>query len=172
MPRGGCTVCRHPRRREIDAWLTECSVSHRTIAEQTGLSRAALSRHRTAHTGRTLLALADFGSLVEGDDLLAQARHLQERALTILREAESSGSLRLALAAISTARANLELLARLRGELSDATTVNVQNNVAVIETAEWLDVRERLWRALQPFPEARRAAAAALTDEGRHVASN
>lgn len=108
--------------------------------------------------------MENLDDIVRKDDLLAQARHLQVRTLEILREAESTGSLRLALAAVSAARSNVETLARLLGEIGDgSTTVNVQTNVAVLQSPEWLAVRERLLRALLPYPDARIAAAVALS---------
>jgi hypothetical protein len=52
------------------------------------------------------------------DDLLEQVRHLQAHALHILERAEKAGDLRTALAAISQARGNLELL----GKLAESST--------------------------------------------------
>jgi hypothetical protein len=52
-----------------------------------------------------------------GDDLLGQLQFLNKKTLSILEEAESSGDRRVALAAIREARSNVELNAKLTGEL-------------------------------------------------------
>jgi hypothetical protein len=55
--------------------------------------------------------------LEHGDDLLDQLQFLNRKTLSILEEAEASGDRRVALAAIREARSNVELNARLTGEL-------------------------------------------------------
>jgi hypothetical protein len=60
------------------------------------------------------------------------------------------------LGAIREARGNLELLARLLGELESSPTVNLVVSPAFIE------LRTRILRALEPYAEARRAVTAAL----------
>ena len=94
------------------------------------------------------------------DDLLAQVRSLQGRALAILDRAEKAGDLRTALGAIREARGNLELLAKLLGELNDAPQVNILVN------PEWVSVRGVLLGALGPYPDARAAVAGALASLG------
>jgi hypothetical protein len=49
----------------------------------------------------------------------------------------------------------VELLARIRGELPDTP-------VAILISPAWVELQSRLLRALEPYPEARQAAAAAL----------
>ena len=65
-----------------------------------------------------------------------------------MEHAESAGDLRTALAAISQARGNLELLGKLAGELDDRPVVNL--NVS----PEWLELRTVIVGALEPHPEA------------------
>jgi hypothetical protein len=50
---------------------------------------------------------------------------LQERTLAILSQAEQSGDHAVGLKAIQQARSNLDLLARLMGQLRNETNVNV-----------------------------------------------
>ena len=91
---------------------------------------------------------------------LEQVRHLQGRALEILERAEKSGDLRTALAAISQARANLELLGKLAGELDERPVVNL--NVS----PQWLELRAVIVGALEPHPAAHRAVLRALERAG------
>jgi hypothetical protein len=99
------------------------------------------------------LKARDLEEVAQADDLLVQVRDLQAHALDILERAEEVGELRTALAAISQARGNLELLGKLAGELDERPVVNL--NVS----PEWLEnlgrSKSRLWsltqRRTQPF---------------------
>jgi len=96
------------------------------------------------------------------DDLLDQVRQLQTHALDILERAEKTGDLRTALAAISQARGNLELLSKLAGELDERPMVNL--NIS----PQWLELRAMIVGALEPYSEARGAVLRALesADDG------
>ncbi len=80
-------------------------------------------------------------------------RDLQDRALAILGRAESAGELRTALAAIRETRGNLELLAKLLGDLDERPQVNV----LIAQEAQTTIIA-----ALAPYPDARKAVADAL----------
>jgi hypothetical protein len=94
--------------------------------------------------------------VAEADTLLDQVRTLQGRAYGILDKAEGAGDLRTALGAIREARGNLELLAKLLGELDERPVVNL--NVS----PEWLELRAVIVGALEPHPEARGAVLTAI----------
>jgi len=148
MPRR-CTVCNHPDREKIDRALfakvssAEIAGRYRTIGER------AIRRHRTNHLPETLAKAHDAEEVAQADSLLDQVRDLQERALDILDKAEEAGELRTALGAIREARGNLELLAKLLGELDERPQVNV------LVSPEWLELRAVIVAALEPHPHAR-----------------
>jgi hypothetical protein len=81
---------------------------------------------------------------------------LQTHALAILERAEDGGDLRSALAAISQARGNLELLGKLAGELDERPVVNL--NIS----PEWLELRAVIVGALEPHPAAQESVLRAL----------
>jgi hypothetical protein len=83
---------------------------------------------------------------------------LQGRALDILGRAEKAGDLRTALAAISQARGNLELLGKLAGELDERPVVNV------LLSPQWVMIRTTMLEALSAYPEARTAVAESLME--------
>lgn len=161
MPRV-CTVCQRDDREEIDRALMQ-PVPIRRIAQDTGLSETALRRHRDNHVAREVAraeqrraarAQAVAAEVVErgerlGDDLLATLRELTARALAILRDAEADGDRRVALEAIGKARAVLETVARVEGQIQSAPVTNV-----LVASPEWLALRARILRALQAHPEA------------------
>jgi hypothetical protein len=153
-----CTICRHAEREAIDAALLTAEPL-RIIAARFGTSATALHRHKAAHLPTRLALAQGAQEAAHGDDLLAQVRELQGKALAILAKAEAAGQLNVALQGVREARGCLELLARLLGELQEAApTVNV------LVMPEYLATRTRLLLALEPYPDARLAAAAAMQE--------
>jgi len=154
MPRR-CTVCDHPESVSIDEILVT-GAPYRSVAKRFGLSESAVYRHKTEHLPAHLLKARKAEEVAQADDLLDQVRNLQAHVLDILERAEKAGDLRTALAAISQARGNLELLGKLAGELDERPVVNL--NVS----PEWLELRAVIVGALEPHPTAHRAIIRAL----------
>src|SRR3712207_3352489 len=117
MPRK-CAVCTHPDREAVDEALVG-SVAFRTLVAKYRVSKDSLSRHRAKHLPAKLVMAQAAEEVAQADDLLEQVQNLQSRALAILDKAETAGDLRTALGAIREARGNLELLAKLLGELDE-----------------------------------------------------
>ncbi len=162
MPRT-CTICQHEKRDEIDAAMV-ARRPFRDIARQFGPSKDALVRHHDNHLPAELVKAKDAAEVAHADTILDQVQTLRDRALKILDTAEEGDDLRIALGAIREARACLELLGKLAGELQDAPTVNV------FISAEWLEVQAVILTALEPHADARFAVADALTNlNGNHV---
>ncbi len=155
MPRR-CTVCDHSERYSIDEALI--ATPYRSVAKRFGLSESAVYRHKTEHLPAHLLKAKEAEEVAQADDLLEQVRYLQAHALDILGRAENAGDLRTALAAISQARGNLELLGKLAGELTDSPQVNI------LVLPEWTRIRTVLLEALAPYPEARASVAGRLLE--------
>jgi hypothetical protein len=158
MPRR-CTVCDHPERHSIDEALVT-GAPYRSVAKRFERSESAVYRHKTEHLPAHLLKAKEVEEAARADDLLDQVRNLQAHALDILERAEKAGDLRTALAAISQARGNLELLGKLAGELDERPVVNL--NVS----PEWLELRGVIVGALEPYSEARGAVLSALEGAG------
>jgi len=150
-----CSVCKHPKREEIDRLLIT-GVSLRDIAGQVGqVSKSALAQHKE-HLPATLAKAQEAAEIARGDDLLAQLRDLQAKTLGVLNQA--SDDHRLALAAIAQARANIELLGKLLGELRESPTVNI------LISPEWGRIRGIFLQALSSHPETKVALARALKE--------
>src|SRR5215216_5788772 len=158
MPRR-CTVCDHPERHSIDEALVT-GAPYRSVAKRFELSESSVYRHKTGHLPAHLLKAREAKEAARADDLLDQVRNLQAHALDILERAEETGDLRTALAAISQARGNLELLGKLAGELDERPVVNL--NIS----PEWLELRAVIVEALEPHPAVHRAVLRAL-ENGR-----
>jgi len=89
-------------------------------------------------------------------DVLQQLKTINAAALTVLRDARTAGDGDLALKAIDRIHRQVELQAKLLGDLDERPVVNV------LVTPEWQQLRGQLVAALAPFPEARVAVAAVL----------
>ena len=130
-------------------------VPNRRIASHRGVTERAVRNHKANHLPAALAKAKEAEEVSHADNLLGQVRGLQERAYAILDKAEGAGDLRTALGAIREARGNLELLAKLLGEL-DERPVNVLVN------PEWMELRAVLLVALEPHAQAREAVLRAL----------
>ena len=115
-----------------------------------------MRRHRGNHLPAKLAMAQAAEEAAEADTLLDQVKGLQGRAYALLDKAEEAGELKTALSAIREARGNLELLAKLLGELDERPVVNL--NVS----PEWLELRAVSVTALEPHPEAMGAVVGAL----------
>ncbi len=123
MPSGRyCTVCRHPKYREITKDILN-GVSVRALeGKYQDLSKSALDRH-VKHVPRFLRHLGELereqaaDALVFGTPVLDQIRRMTARVLRILERAEETQDHDLALEAIREYRKNLEFTAKLTGEL-------------------------------------------------------
>ena len=86
----------------------------------------------------------------------ASLKTVSAAALTVLRDARTAGDGDLALKAIDRIHRQVELQAKLLGDLDERPVVNV------LVTPEWQQLRGQIVAALAPFPEARVAVAAVL----------
>jgi len=152
-------VCDHPDSHIIDEALVS-GTPYRSVAKRFGHSESAVYCHKTEHLPARLLRAREVEEAARADDLLDQVRNLQAHALDILERAEKAGDLRTALAAISQARGNLELLGKLAGELDERPIVNL--NIS----PEWLELRAVIVGALASHPAAHGAVLRALEGVG------
>ena len=134
MPRT-CTVCKSPCRDEVDRALL-AGTPHQDIASRTFLSRWAIRRHET-HLPALLARSNKAAEVARADDLVSQLQELTEDARRIQEKAERSQNFAAALGAIRELVRIVELLAKLRGELtSERQTTNVLNLNLDAEAAE------------------------------------
>jgi len=153
-------VCTHPDKEAIDEAIVGGTALSALAAKYRDTSEDALGRHKANHLPAKLVMAAAAEEVARADNLLDQVRDLQGRAYSILDKAESAGALRTALGAIREARGNLELLAKLLGELDERPVVNLKLS------PEWLELRAVIVGALEPHPAARADVLRALEEAG------
>jgi hypothetical protein len=117
-----CTVCEHKERQRIMESVMR-RVPYREIAERYGLDKSSLTRHLRHHVSPALrklasneMTLVEAGAIAE--PVLLEMRKLYRRCLGMLDKAEEAKDYATALHAVRECRRNLELIAKLTGELN------------------------------------------------------
>jgi hypothetical protein len=154
MPRT-CTICGHPQRAAIEAALVS-GMALRNIAKQNGLSATALFRHKEEHIAAAVAQAQEARAEAQALDVVKQLKAINATAMAILAEARKRRDDETALKAMDRIHKQLELQAKLLGDLDERPQVNI------LVAPEWLAVRAALLAALAPHPEARMAVAHAL----------
>jgi len=154
MPRT-CSLCGHPQRETIDKAIV-AGETLRGIARTYRVSEDALTRHKAGHIAPAIATAHEAESVAKADDLLEQLQALRNKAMGLLLKAEAAGDYRTALAGIREARACIETLLEVEGELDRRPQVNITIS------AEWVEIRTVILGALQAHPEARQAVVRAL----------
>lgn len=158
MPRT-CTVCGHPKRPAIDRALVAGESSNRRIAAQYGTTERAIRDHKANHLKVRMLKAVDRreeADIRTAIDVVGQLRTINGAALSILKEARKSRDGELALKAIDRIQRQIELQAKLIGELQQEGTTNI------IVAPEWVSIRTVMLTALAEHPNARMSVASAL----------
>ncbi len=150
-----CTVCRHPDRPAIDMALINRR-PFRDIARHFGVSKDATVRHFDDHLPATLAKAKEAEDVAHAIDVVGQLRAINAATLAVLANARKVGDGDLALKAVDRVQRQIELQAKLLGELDERPQVVLAN------APEWLQVRTVLLDALRPHPEERQAVAARL----------
>ena len=125
-----CNICRHKKRDEIDRELL-AGTPFRHIAARYGTSTSALIRHKTNDIPAALVKAKQVADEIRAESLYDRLREVVRETQKILKEARKAGSHDndLALKAIARIEKQVELEARLLGELDDAAKVAVGINV-------------------------------------------
>jgi hypothetical protein len=150
-----CTICNHPHRAEIETKIVN-GESNRAIASQHDVNYMAVSRHRRRHLLEAFTKAKAAKEVLDADQLLGKITLLYQKSMNILEKAETADDWSTALRANREVRGNLELLAKLHGQLQDQVNINIINNV------QWIELRAVIKEALEPYPEARVAVLQAM----------
>ncbi len=162
MPRV-CTICSHSDRAAIDAALLN-GESYRTIAVRYGPSKTALIRHKAEHLPAKLAKAHEAKEVASADRLITELNGLKSKAVSLLMQAERAGDLRTALSGVREARACIETLLEVEGEIDRRAQTNI-----LVANQEWLTLRTAILTALTSHPEARSAVLTAITEVDSHA---
>lgn len=159
-----CTICFHPERAAIESAIVT-GESYRHIASQYNVGYKSVERHIAEHIRNSVEQSQVAVEEARGLDVVKQLKDINEISRAILKEARDDKDNDTALKAIDRISKQLELQAKLLGD--------IDRPVAVYLSSEWLDIRKALVRALSPFPDARIAVASVLAQmEDAHARLN
>ena len=150
-------MCAHPSRKAIDMALGKGSAA-REIARTHKVGERAVQRHKIAHLSRALVAVTLERQRGGAVSILDRLERLLAKVEVALETAERDGATAQFLAAAQRLQAGLEFAAKLTGELDERPSVTVN----LLSSSEVQGLVGVLLRALEPFPDARIAAASAL----------
>ena len=156
MPRT-CTVCGHAERAAIDTTLA-AGTAYRDIARRFALSKDAIARHATDHIAVAIAASETAKREGAALDVVEQLRAINGAALAILRDAQAKRDPDTALKAIDRIQRQIELQAKLLGDLDDRPQVTI----SLVPSGELAAFANEIMDALRFMPEARAAIAARL----------
>lgn len=154
-----CSICIHPDRAEIEKALI-AGEPLRDIERRCPVSRSALHRHRQEHLSQRLVKAAEHEDLAQAIDVVRQLKAINAATLEILQQSRADGKHAVSLRAVDRVQKQIELQAKLLGDLHEGQTVNV----AILP--EWHGIRQVVLQALRPHPDARTAVVEALRRTG------
>ena len=156
-----CSVCTHPMIDAINLLIVNETTSIRDIAQQFGLSKDAIYRHRKEHLPEAMLKSKEAAEVSRADELIEQVKTLQEEAQHVLQEAKAGKDHELVLKAVDRTLKTLDLQAKLLGLLHE------QNTTVILHNPQWITLRSVIMRALAEFPKAKMR----LVEELKNVGS-
>jgi hypothetical protein len=150
-----CSVCSHPSLSEINKALVT-RLSYCAMSRSFGVGRDALRRHTKEHLPDRLKKASEREDVREALDVVAQLKAINDALLAVLKEARQLRRSEPALKAVDRIQKQIELQAKLLGELDERPQVNLYLS------SEWIELRAAIVAALDPYPEARESILKAL----------
>lgn len=168
-----CTACSHDERWRIEL-LRAGGASYEALSQKFApLSKDAIRRHWENHVSAEMKAsylvgpaqLADLAAKAadEGASVLDHFRAVRTMLMSQLAATTEAGDARGAAIVAGQLVGVLEKIGKVTGEIATIAqgTINIQNNVAIVNSPQFAKVQAAQLAALAPFPEARAAVVAA-----------
>lgn len=144
-----CKACSSRHVQEINVDLSKGAFISDT-ARKYGVPERSLARHRENHLPAFMVRASTEHA---GPTLLEQVEALQVSVGSILAKAENDPKTQLL--AIREARSNLELLAKLTGELRTGGGTVTTNNTLIVNNPQYLQLKTIVLEETLPFPDVR-----------------
>ncbi len=154
-----CLVCQHEQKAAIDRELA-AGKSLRDLSALFRVSEDSLARHRDAHIFPVVVRAQEAEDITRGLDVVKQLKAINGVTMQILHEARQQKNPDVALRAVDRIQKQLELQAKLLGDLDERPVVSV------VVSAEWLQLRGLIIATLGSYPEAKQAVVLALSASG------
>jgi len=144
-----CTVCRHPKVAEINQALVAGEPPRGLVPRYAPLTKSSIERHKAEHLPQVLVKAKEAEEVRQALNVVEQLKAINSATLSVLREARTMGSHVLQLQAVDRVLKQIELQAKLLGDLDERPQINI------LISPQWVTVRAVLMDALQPYPTAR-----------------
>jgi hypothetical protein len=170
-----CTVCQHDERWRIEL-LHAGGASLSSLAEKFGLSKDAIGRHWNNHVSKEIkasylvgpaqLAVLAAKAAEVGASVLDHFRAIRTMLMSQMAATTEAGDARGAAIVAGQLVSVLEKIGKVTGEIATIAqgTINVTNNVAIVNSPEFAKVQAAILRALAPHGAARSAVVEALRE--------
>jgi hypothetical protein len=166
-----CQICDHPERWRIEL-LRAGGASLDSLAEKFSCSRDAIHRHWTRHVhddakagylaGPSQMEALHAKAAAEGESVLDYFRIVRTALMSSMAACSEAGDARGVALVSNSLISVLEKIGKVTGEIANiAGTINVTNNVAIINSPVFARLQAAQMKALAAFPEARAATVAA-----------
>ncbi len=185
MSRTGCVICTHKKAAQINERLINkphSGESFQIIADYFGVSQTTLQNHykgnpdknEPSHISELLSKSVDAKETLKADNTFSEYQKaktriedLSKKTYDLLAKAEVAdnhnaciGYIREARAQEGELREQRKFVAELEGKIAAQAQVNVQVNV--LQSPEWIAHESRIIKALEAFPQAREVIVNAL----------
>jgi len=155
LPR--CGVCRHPDHQEYERQILTCEITQKQAAERMGVHRSSLSRHmRICVAKRFTQLVKPEPTQVDDLNVINALTSSHQTTLAILHDSLNEGDRKTALMALQTEIKQLDLIAKVTGQLDETPSVNI------LLSPEYLTLKQVVVTALLDYPEARLEVSEAL----------
>lgn len=129
-----CRLCSHPDREALETSLLRRERTQEDVAKVLGVSDRAVGQHLQKHVPEAVrLAISQAKATQAGLNVAQQLIEINQASRRILEEAVAAGDPSLALRAIDRVEKQLELQAKLLGDIQTGVTVNVNQAPAYVE---------------------------------------
>jgi hypothetical protein len=168
---GNCSVCAHPDKWRIEL-LRAGGASAEALSEKFGPSKDAILRHWHNHVsadakasylaGPAQMETLHAKAAAEGESVLDYLRIVRTSLMASMAACAEAGDTRGVAMVAGPLISALEKIGKVTGEISQiASSLTINNNVAIINSPEFARIQAAQLTALAPFPEARAAVVAA-----------
>lgn len=156
-----CKLCNSPNRDDIERRIASKELTQVQAAAIIESTPSAISRHmRNCFPRKVAAWVKPAAAKEETINVVNALEDSHKKTLDILEESLAEGDKRTALLALQTEIKQLELTAKLTGQLHDGPSINF------LLSPEYVQLKQVLIKALAPYPEAREHAARALLTAG------
>jgi len=143
-----CIFCTHSDRQSLEDALLRHEITQQRAADILGVNRSSVSRHMRDHVQKAVAeAISQDKDLEDGLNVTRQLIEINRESRAILSEARAKGDNYLALGAIARVEKQLELQARLLGDI--ATGINIQ----IIQSPQFTEFKALILGILDDYPE-------------------